>query len=105
MTYRQTLGNTDSFAPASTAELWNSGMQKLAAANSFGFIIRCAGDVLLSFNGLISCPVRSNASIVRRGLESASNDFNVDTTIRLQTRDQFWSSLLTRTLIGLGHRI
>jgi hypothetical protein len=48
----------------------------------------------------------SNASIVlRRGLEPASNDLHVDTPIRLQTGDQFWSSLLTRALIGLGHWI
>jgi hypothetical protein len=44
-------------------------------------------------------------SIVRRGLQSASNHFNVDTPIRLQTGDQFWSSLRTRALIGLGHWI
>jgi hypothetical protein len=30
---------------------------------------------------------RSNASIVRRGLEFGSDDFNLDTPIRLQTRD------------------
>ena len=46
-----------------------------------------------------------NASIVRRGLEFGPNDFNVDSPIRLQTGDQFWSSLLTWTLVGLRHRI
>src|ERR1700733_10842404 len=46
----------------------------------------------------------SNASIIRCVLESSSNDFNVDAPIRLQTGDQFWSSLLASALIGLRHR-
>src|SRR5580658_683643 len=46
----------------------------------------------------------SNASIIRCVLQSTSNDFNVDAPIRLQTGDQFWSSLLASALIGLRHR-
>src|ERR1700733_14907132 len=46
----------------------------------------------------------SNASIIRCVLQSSSNDFNVDAPIRLQTGDQFWSSLLASALIGLRHR-
>jgi hypothetical protein len=48
----------------------------------------------------------SNASIVvRRGLQPAPNHFNVHPPVRLQTGDQFRSSLLARALVGLGHWI
>jgi len=55
--------------------------------------------------GIRTNVARRSASIDRGGLEPAANDFDVDTPIGLQTRDQFWRSLLTGALVGLGYRI